>query len=910
MNKFLQLTNQTILVIAVIAFTIFGTILLIPQPSKLTDREKLEQLIREKTALIPDYTPEELKNVPKMDQPDMAAIQDYFATLDPATGIVPKERLRLAYLETREKAGRSQMSDTLEWQGTSANMGGRTRAIMWDPNDASGKKVWAGGVTGGLWYRNDITNDQSQWQAVNDFWPSLNISCITFDPNNPTTFYLGTGEAQTALIIYRESSGVGDGIWKSPDGGVTWELIESTLAFEYVTDILVRDEDGISVIYAGVASGDYHGTIHQSQPSDGLFRSEDGGLTWDQVLPEIPGYGEPYAVADIELSADGRIFIGTMQNVEIEGGAVVLFSDEGLEGSWTVYDDYVAIIENNSQYNIPGRVMIGCAPSDANVVYAAVAAGYNDGFNYYRGRYILKSTNKGETWQSMQIPDTEWATLAWHAFFIEVSPNNPNMIYSGGLDMWKTNTAGTSWNHISDWSLMYWGGGDEYIHADQHGIAFKPGSSTEFICGSDGGVFYTTTAASNFPDFMEKNQGYNTLQFYTCDLVPEVGAPLYCGGLQDNGTLLYQNQPLTINDMIDGGDGAYCFFDDELEMLITSIYYNRYSVFLNWSQYDNLDYYSGIFINPADFDKPNNTLYANAVSFFGSQANQILRISGIPYGSNGQFITLSTGINVYFSHVKVSPYTSSLTPTTLFLGTQTGQVFRVNNAQATPLVTEITGDNFPAAYISCIAVGETEDVLLVVFSNYGVSSLWQTLDAGETWTEVEGNLPDMPVRWAIYHPENDNQVMLATELGVWTTSDVNAASVNWEQNIGGMANVRVDMLQLRSSDNTVLAATHGRGFFTANFPLEPNVSVPENNELTASVYPNPTTGIINVGLIDVPKSPILISVFDVAGRQVFEKSSSIGLLQEKLDLTALPKGSYLLKIQMNNKSKVEKLVLK
>lgn len=909
MNKFLQLTNQTILVIAVIAFAIFGIILITPQPSKLTDREKLEQLIKGKTAMIPDYTPEELKNVPKMDQPDMAAIQDYFATLDPATGIVPKERLRLAYLETREKAGRSLLSDTLEWQGTSANMGGRTRAIMWDPNDASEKKVWAGGVTGGLWYRNDITNDQSQWQPVNDFWPSLNISCITFDPNNPTTFYLGTGEAQTALIIYRESSGVGDGIWKSSDSGLTWQLMESTLDFEYVTDIMVRDEDGISVIYAGVASGDYHGTIHQSQPSDGLFRSEDGGLTWDQVLPEIPDYGEPYAVADIELSADGRIFIGTMQNVEIEGGAVVLFSDEGLQGTWTVYDDYVAIIESNSQYNIPGRVMIGCAPSDANVVYAAVAAGYNDGFNYYRGRYILKSTNKGETWQSMQIPDSEWATLAWHAFFVEVNPANPNVIYTGGIDMWKTTASGTSWNHISDWSAMYWGGGDEYIHADQHGIAFKPGSSTEFICGSDGGVFYTTTAAENFPVFMEKNQGYNTLQFYTCDLVPQASSPIYCGGLQDNGTLLYQNQPLTINDMIDGGDGAYCFFDDELEMLITSVYYNRYSVFLNWSQYDYLDYYSGIFINPADFDKPNNILYANAVDFFGGQANQVLRISGIPYGSNGQFISLSTGTNVYFSHVKVSPY-SPLGGTTLFLGTQTGQVFRVNNAQASPLVTEITGSEFPAAYISCIAVGETEDVLLVVFSNYGVSSLWQTLDGGENWTEVEGNLPDMPTRWAIYHPENDNQVMLATELGVWTTSDVNATSVNWEQNIGGMANVRVDMLQLRKSDNTVLAATHGRGFFTANFPLEPNVSVPENDALTATVFPNPSTGIINVGFSDVPKSPILISVFDVAGRQVFTKSYSNGLLQENLDLSALPKGSYLLKIQMNNKSKVEKLVLK
>ncbi len=167
-------------------------------------------------------------------------------------------------------------------------------------------------------------------------------------------FYVGTGEAETALIIYRESSGVGDGIWRSTDGGQTWSLMESTIAFEYVTDLLVRDEGGQSVIYAGVASGNYKGSIHYSEPSDGLFRSEDNGQTWQQVLPDIPEYGgEPYAVSDIDMGADGRIYVGTMPNVDIEGGAVILYSDEGLSGSWWVYDNYVQIIENNPQYKIP-----------------------------------------------------------------------------------------------------------------------------------------------------------------------------------------------------------------------------------------------------------------------------------------------------------------------------------------------------------------------------------------------------------------------------------------------------------------------------------------------------------------------------------------------------------------------------
>ncbi len=873
-------------------------------------RKKYEKFLKEKMAAIPVNPDQSKKNEKAADQPEMGAIQDYFMTLDPALGYVPRERLQKAYKETRENTKNNLKSTaSLDWSGTSAEMGGRTRAIMWDPNDATGKKVWAGGVTGGLWYRNDITNNQSLWQPVGDFWSSLNISCITYDPNNPTTFYIGTGEAQTALYIYRESSGTGEGIWKSEDSGQTWNLLGPTLDFEYVTDIKVRNENGSSVIYAGVASGFYHGTNHQSEPSDGLFRSEDGGLTWEQVLPDIPGYGAPYAVADIEIAADGRMYVGTMQNVEIEGGATILISDEGTEGTWTVYDDYVAIIQSNSSYYIPARVMLSCAPSDANIVYAAVAAGYTDGFNYYRGRYVIKTTNKGATWTEINKPASDWSTLAWHALIIQVDPNNPNTIFTGGLDMWKTTNGGTSWNKISDWSLMYYGGGDEYLHADQHALEFKPGSSTEFICSNDGGVFYTSSATSPAPVFQEKNQGYNTLQFYTCDLYPQAGAPVYVGGLQDNGTLLYQNAPLSINDMVDGGDGAYCFFDDDAtNLLITSVYYNRYSVFLNGSGYDYLDYESGIFINPADYDSKNNTLYANAVDFFGNTPNTILRVSGIGASSNGDFIALQTGTDVYYSHVKVSP-ASPLLSTHLFIGTQAGQVFKVINAQSSPIVSEITGSEFPQAYVSCIAVGPTEDELLVCFSNYGVQSVWRTVDGGESWTDAEGNLPDIPVRWAIYHPNNTGQALLATELGVWSTTELNNDEVTWVQDIDGLANVRVDMLILRPTDNMVLAATHGRGFFTAQYPLDPYVSVAEKESTKLSVYPNPSSGLVNIQIPAAKSGMARIQVFDASGREVSAANADAGIQNYQINLSNQPRGNYIVKMILDGKSYTEKVVL-
>ncbi|MFH1159461.1 MAG: sialidase family protein, partial [bacterium] len=301
------------------------------------------------------------------DQPAAAAFQEYLMTLDPATKTVPRERLLQAYLETKALQAQKSTND-ITWQGTGVEMGGRTRMIMYDPNDANHKKVWAGGVTGGLWYNSDITSQFSSWGPIGDFWPVLSIRCMAYDPNNTQVFYVGTGEPETALITYRESSGVGQGIWKSTDDGQTWSQLPSTSNFVYITDILVRNESGTSVLYAGVVSGLYHGT-HQSLPSDGLYRSADGGNIWTQVLPDIFGSNAPYAPSDIDEGPDGRIYVGSRPNLNDEGGATLLYSDSGNPGSWVVNEDYKIIIENDPDYPIPGRVVLAAAKSDPNVVY-------------------------------------------------------------------------------------------------------------------------------------------------------------------------------------------------------------------------------------------------------------------------------------------------------------------------------------------------------------------------------------------------------------------------------------------------------------------------------------------------------------------------------------------------------------
>ncbi|MEZ5195484.1 MAG: hypothetical protein R2764_03535 [Bacteroidales bacterium] len=763
--------------------------------------------------------PSNSKKPLQADKPELASLQDYYMTIDPSLKRVPSERLYLAYQETkaliRQKDLKKSSLDQ-EWIETGSNMGGRTRAIMWDPNDPNKTKMWAAGITGGLWYNDNIYNNSSNWQNVNDFWPSLSISCLVSDPNDPMTFYAGTGEHQTARIIYRESSAVGIGIWKSSDGGESWELLPSTEEFQYISDVKIRNEDAGSTIYAGVVSGVYHEAIFQSEPNDGLYRSTDGGESWQQVLPNIVGEEVPFAPADIELGPNGRIFVGTLKNLEGNGGATILYSDMGTSGTWTVFDDYEEIIQNDFSYPIPGRVIIACAPSDANRVYALVGAGWlnSSNFNYAHGRYILQSNNGGQNWFEKNLPgfNAEWANISWHAFMAGVNPTNPNELYVGGKDVWKSVNSGSTWSQLSDWTLMYSGGGDEYVHCDQHTLLYAPNSADSMFISTDGGIFFTGNASSNIPVFEEKNKNYSTLQFYTCDIYPEPEADIFVGGLQDNGTLVYTGFPFDLNDMVDEGDGAYCFFDkNEPQIMITSTYYNLYTLFYGWNNEGEMGLAnSGIFINPADYDSENNILFANAVKFNNGYPNQILRVSDIPENPSEELITLSTGLNTWFSHVKVSPFSPDGV-STLYLGSQNGKLFKVLNAQNNPTVTEVETSDLPEAYLSSLAFGKSEDTLMVTFTNFGIPSVWQTYNGGFSWENIEGNLPDMPIRWCLYHPQNSKQVMLATEIGIWTTNDAGSDDVIWEPD-AGMPNVRIDMIKLRPQDNRVLAATHGRGF--------------------------------------------------------------------------------------------------
>ncbi|KAB2807754.1 PKD domain-containing protein [Phaeocystidibacter luteus] len=771
-------------------------------------KAEYRQMISEHPFSNRNLSLQDLESIPKRDRPDLAWEQDYLATVDPVLGRPAPERLHAVYQQIN--AQRQQLMSTPGASGTPwvergpDNVGGRTRTIMYDPNDPTNKKVWAGGVTGGLWYNNDITNPASDWVAVNDFWDNIAVTCMAYDPTNTNIFYVGTGEG------WGTAASRGAGVWKTTDGGSTWTQLPASTGFYYCNDLMVRDEGGTGVLYVAIRGNFYQGSWHGSS-SQGLQRSLNGGTSFTQVMPNIPGESFNYAVADIEIAKDNRIWVGTQDasyGGTDRGGGRVLYSDNGT--TWT------------SSYNSSSgdRVEIACAPSDSAYVYAMIEVSSQIG-------EMKVTTNQGASWTNMTepndadggIPSTDFSRgQAWYDMIIAVHPTTPTTVFTGAIDLFRSTNTGSSWTQISHW---YGGFGYPYVHADQHQMVFNPSNPNELLFGHDGGLTRTTNPTAASPTFESLNRGYNVTQFYACAIHPTAGSVYALAGTQDNGTQQFNNAGLGSTVEATGGDGAFCFIDQtNPNIQITSYVYNSYWLSTNGGvSFQNPrfinDQSTGRFINPADYDDNQDALYSARTSTTLLRATNV---SSSPVVGN---ITIS-GMSDMASHIRVSPYTT--TSTTLFVGTGSGDLFKVTNADGSPSSTSI-GSSLPAGNISCVEIGASENELIVTLSNYGSTSVWYTSNGGTSWTSKEGNLPDMPVRWALFNPNNRNEVILATEVGVWETSNFNAASPSWSSSNSGLANVRVDMLQIRDSDHEVIAATHGRGLFTSNGFQQPSVPV-------------------------------------------------------------------------------------
>jgi hypothetical protein len=541
---------------------------------------------------------------------------------------------------------------------------------------------------------------------------------------------------------------------------------------------------------------------------------------------------------------------------------------------------------------------------------------------------MIRTTDGGQNWTKVSPPFDDgrgsWAYIAWHALALAVNPDNPDKIYAGGLDLYTSDNATQSWFRVSSWYNFDNSAPEEpdYVHADHHTIRFRPGSSTDAIFTTDGGVFLTQNADASIPNFTEKNQGLNTLQYYTCAIHPAESKHHFLAGAQDNGTLFYKEAgvPVSVLSNVSYGDGTFCFIDEnEPNLQLSSsqfnyIYSTENSISEGYME-NTVNYFQGgIFNNPMDYDSKNNHLFSNGCDFFGNMADTLIRIINLNGVATRLFIPLKMGVTVPLTAIKVSPHT--LETTTVLTGTQDGRLFKVENAdylktnKNPPVVTEIGSNDFPASNIVCIDIGKNDDQILVIFSNFGVPSVWETRDGGQSWMNKEGELPDLPVRWGIYHPVNAKQVLLATEIGLWSCMNIMDDPVVWEP-VADFPNVRVDMLKVRKSDNAVIAATHGRGlWYSPQFPLNVDQDIKIDSEL--KLYPNPTAGSLTISTGVFQKENLDLKIYSRAGKLMLEVPEFIsnGNYSSEINLKNLKDGLYFIKLEGDSSEYTSRVVIR
>src|SRR5262245_8259333 len=437
------------------------------------------------------------------------------------------------------------------------NIGGRTRALVVDRLNPL--IMYAGGVAGGIW---KSTNGGASWNPKGDLLPNLAVCSIAIDPTNSNILYAGTGEG-----FFNNDAVRGVGIFKSSNSGETWSQLNSTNRdkFFYVNDIVVAPS---AHVYAATRTG--------------VWRSTDGGTNWTKVLTP----GTDGGCVELVIRTDQTTDYLFASCGSLPQATIYRNTDAGGSGTWT------AVYTETSM----GRTSLAIAPLNQNVIYALASDNINYGL-----LAVLRSTDSGFTWVSRvrntdpvklntvlltnpifafyadcNFGSNQFLNQGWYDNVISVDPVDSDRVWVGGIDLFRSDDGGTNWGMASHWWAP--NGHSHFVHADQHAILFHPDyngvSNRTMYVANDGGIFWTgdaraaTATGSLAPcdynngnvTWASLNNGYGVTQFYHG--LPYPDGATYFGGTQDNGTLRGSDAGW-INGcgLLDGGDGGYVSID-------------------------------------------------------------------------------------------------------------------------------------------------------------------------------------------------------------------------------------------------------------------------------------------------------------------------------------------------------------
>ena len=774
------------------------------------------------------------------------------------------------------------------------NNAGRSRAAIWDLSDGSNQRVFAGGVSGGLWKNENITDGGvTKWTRVLGVPGNLAVSVIVQDPNNTNVMYAGTGES------YTRGDATGNGIYKSTNGGANWSLIygqgtsgtvtqtdsNNTQGAFFVNDIILYDHDKNPAtdawVFAALAAS-FSSRSYGSQNTIldyavyGLYKSTDAGASFSQVTSVNDGSAYD-VVNDLEVQAiSNRIWLSTTTALPTQkyGSAVggrYWYSNDGTTFTRATpnYPAYPAIDVGNIQ-----RTEIAPSAIDTDTHYVLMRVTgttsgtipiiYKTTDNFANLTYIEPPMDVGTDISGTAHPYDFTRGQSSYDLEIEIDPTSNNIAYVGGINWFRTSNGGNSWDQISKWTSSFYNHnsiGAGVVHADMHGLYLRPGNPNQAIAVGDGGVAYASSLsdADSNDRFTEIEGDMITTQFYTVAQSPIgfAGSDYIAGGTQDNGSysLLDTNNNQKPGNVISTGDGAETVFDQVGgDYMLTNYVYNDGIQRIGFSEagvqqnyWDGIDLSStlsipsteGSFINPGALDSNQDVYFSNA-------GNNIRVITGLQRGGTPAtfLITGVTSGSDRVTSLEVSRHTTDTS--TLFVGLRSGAVKKVTNANNSGGYTISGNLHNQTGSVSDIHIGSSEDEIFVTYYNYGISdNIVYTQDQFATAAiNKEGNFPNLPVYSILNNPYENEEVIIGTDLGIWRTSNFTGGSPTWTQSWNGMSDVAVFDMDFRgdsADNNRVVAASYGRGVYSGSFGSNTNPPVTVTDSITLAEAGTTTT---------------------------------------------------------------------
>jgi len=690
---------------------------------------------------------------------------------------------------------------------------GRVTALAVDPTNKD--IVYLGAAEGGLW---KSTNGGTTWTALTDSQPSLAVGSIAIDPTNSQTIYVGTGEGDNAT----GDGYYGAGILKSTNGGSTWtqmggsyfatcsagQGLPSNFAGSYINSLAV-DPGNNQVVLAGNFFCPYG--------NQGVYRSADGGNTWTYVLGD-PANGTVAGSSVVFVGSSGVAFAalaGPFAGGDTAGG-VYKSTDHGQ--TWTPANGTGSnVLPSGTSM---GRTLLAPAPSNPLVIYAVVISPSDT----FTGLY--KTVDGGNNWTLTTAPNF-CTTQCSYDIAIAVSPTNANIVYAAGIYTFATNTSpgvattvigstngGATWTPVGSGT----GTGTAGVHTDAHALAFSA-DATRLYAGSDGGAWKTADSATPANlNWTGLNAGLSTAQFYPGFAYDGVGDSI--GGTQDNGSIT-RTSAAGVWTNTACGDGGFSAIDTTTSpyTFYTACTYNQGinmtttpTNYLSWTAITTGINNTGPNADPALFIPPmvKDPTLPSTLYYGTNQIYQTTNAGTLWASISPQPLPGSTG-NI--STISIAPG-GTATSGMAYAGTTDGQVVVGTNSGGTWTWTNVSSAGLPARYVTHVAINPTNPATAYAtfsgFSGYNGDTqghVFLTTNTGGTWTDISGNLPNIPVDDLVIDPLIANTLYAATDIGVFAT---NNGGITWSTYGTGLPNVAVLGLTLEPNTRKLAAATHGR----------------------------------------------------------------------------------------------------